>query len=153
MSLMRTRAIRLGSLIAFTADATASSGVSIMWGNPTQMGLTRGDVVQVLGIEVGDGTTWAKVHVLVVRGKRAGCTGFVSIDMGERLQRCWQTLTVSGSMAPVRAKQRSQHDVCDEGLVDTQLARSSPNDAETAHTGDENGYSRIVDVTKDGKLM
>ena len=150
MSLLRTRAIKLGSLIAFTADATASNGVSLMWGNPTQMGLTRGDVVQVLGIEVGDGTTWAKVHVLVVRGKRAGCTGFVSIDMGERLQKCWQTLTVSGSMAPVRSKPRSLHDA-DDGLPDTLPA--IPLDGVTMPSDEEHGYSRIVDVTKDGKIM
>lgn len=104
MSLLRTRAIRVGSMIAFTADPTAMNGVSLMWGNPAHMNLTRGDVVQVLSIEVGDGTPWAKVQVIVVRGKAAGRTGHVCIDMGERLQRCWQALTVTGSMAPVRAK-------------------------------------------------
>jgi len=107
VSLLRTRAIRVGSLIAFTADPNAMNGVSLMWGNPAHMNLTRGDVVQVLGIEIGDGTTWAKVQVLVVRGKTAGRTGHVSIDMGERLQRCWQALTSTGSMAPVRAAQKS----------------------------------------------
>lgn len=107
MSLLRTRAIRVGSMIAFTADPTAMTGVSTMWGNPAHMNLTRGDVVQVLSIEVGDGTTWAKVQVLVLRGKAAGRTGHVSIDMGERLQRCWQALTPTGSMAPVRAPRTS----------------------------------------------
>lgn len=104
MSLLRTRAIRVGTMIAFTADPTAMNGVSLMMANMT---LSRGDVVQVLSIEIGDGTTWAKVQVLVVRGKTAGRTGYVCIDMGERLQRCWQALTATGSMAPVRVKART----------------------------------------------
>lgn len=117
MSLLRTKAIRVGSLLAFTADPTAMNGVSLMWGNPAHLGLSRGDVVQVLSIEVGDGTSWAKVQVLVLRGKRAGCTGHVSVDLGERVQRCWQSLTLSGSMEPVRQPRRpSQPDVGESGV-------------------------------------
>ncbi len=102
MSLLRTKAIRVGSLLAFTDDPAAANGVSLLWGNPAHMSLSRGDVVQVLSIEVGDGTTWAKVQVVVIRGKAAARVGHVSIDMGERRQRCWQALTATGSMAPIR---------------------------------------------------
>ncbi len=123
MSLLRTRAIKVGSLLAFTADPTAMAGVSLMWGNPAHLSLTRGDVVQVLSIALGDGTTWAKVQVLILRGKRAGCTGFVSVDLGPRLQRCWQSLTATGSMAAARQPPRRlpHPDVRESGVRMTEL--------------------------------
>lgn len=120
MSLLRTKAIRVGSLLAFTADPTAMTGVSLMWGNPAHLSLSRGDVVQVLSIALGDGTTWAKVQVLILRGKRAGCTGFVSVDLGPRLQRCWQGLTTTGSMEPIRQSRKpAQPDVQESGIRET----------------------------------
>jgi len=108
MSLLRTHNVRVGAVLAFTADATEINGVAIMWGNPDRMGLSRGDMIQVLEFETRPGTMWAKVLILILRGKHAGRTGHVSVDMGRRSQRCWRAITASGSMAAVREPSSSR---------------------------------------------
>lgn len=103
MSLLRTRSIAVNSLLAFTG-VDPDDGQTFLWGNPKDFELNRGDVVKVLEIHRRDGTPWARVIVAVIKGKSAGRVGQVSIDLTARVQRAWQTLTQTGSMAPVRVQ-------------------------------------------------
>ncbi len=106
MSLLRTRDVKVGSVLAFTGVDPTDGQASFLWGHPDVFSLAKGDVVQVLDIETRTTTTWAKVLIAVVKGKCSGRTGYVSIDLGTRLQRSWQALTVTGSMASVRLPRR-----------------------------------------------
>jgi hypothetical protein len=102
VSLLRTRAIAEGSILAYTG-VDPEDGQTFLWGNAKDFDLAKGDVVQVLEINRRDGTPWARVLVAVLKGKCCGRVGQVSINLEARLQRAWQTLTTTGSMAPVRA--------------------------------------------------
>jgi hypothetical protein len=106
MSLLRTSSIRVGSILVFTG-APPEDGQTFLWGNPQHFDLQARDVVQVLEIHRRDGTSWARVLVAVIKGQCTGRVGQVSINMEARRQRSWQTLTMSGSMAPARVAAKS----------------------------------------------
>lgn len=101
MTLLRTKAIAVGSILAFTG-VDPTEGQTFMWGNPKDFSLNKGDVVQVLEIHRREGTPWARVVIAVIKGSCVARVGQVSMDMESRLQRSWQVLTQTGSMAPVR---------------------------------------------------
>lgn len=106
MSLLRTKNINVGTVLAFTG-VHPEEGMTFIYG-PAEFSLERGDVVKVIDINrdrEGD-TPWAKVTVAVLKGKFCGRIGTVGIDFSSRLQRSWQALTQTGSMAPVRAPVR-----------------------------------------------
>ncbi len=107
MSLLRTRDVKVGAVLAFTGVDPTDGQASFLWGDPNTFSLSRGDMVQVLDIETRASTTWAKVLVAVVKGKCSGRTGHVSIDLGTRIQRSWQALTATGSMAAARLPPRA----------------------------------------------
>jgi hypothetical protein len=102
VSLLRTRSITEGSILAYTG-VEPEEGQTFIWGNAKDFDLSKGDVVQVLEINRRDGSPWARVLVAVLKGKCCGRVGQVCINLEARLQRAWQTLTTTGSMAPVRA--------------------------------------------------
>jgi len=101
MSLLQTKSVRVGNLLAFTGVDPAD-GQTFLWGNAKDFDLTKGDVVQVLEIHRREGTPWARVVVAVIKGRCVARVGQVSINLEARLQRSWQVLTQTGSMAPVR---------------------------------------------------
>lgn len=101
VSLMRTKGIAVGSILAFTGVDPAE-GQTFLWGNPKDFSLRKGDVVQVLEIHRREGTSWARVIIAVIKGSCVARVGQVSVDLGTKVQRSWQVLTQTGSMAPVR---------------------------------------------------
>lgn len=101
MSLLKTRSIREGSILAYTG-VCPEDGQTFIWGNSQGFDLAKGDVVQVLEIHRREGSPWARVLVAVLKGKSAMRVGQVMINMEARLQRSWQCLTPTGSMAAVR---------------------------------------------------
>ncbi len=101
MSLLRTKFVQVGSLLAFTG-VDPSDGQTFLWGNAKDFDLKKGDVIQVLEIHRREGTPWARVVVAVIKGKCVARVGQVSINLESRLQRSWQVLTQTGSMAAAR---------------------------------------------------
>ncbi len=103
MSLLRTKTIQVGTVLAFTGVSPAE-GLTFFYGSAAEFALEAGDVVKVIDIDRSreKETPFARVTVAVLKGKFVGRVGQVSIDLSARLQRSWQTLTETGSMAPVR---------------------------------------------------
>lgn len=153
MSLLRTRAIAEGSILAYTG-VEPEDGQTFIWGNSQGFDLQRGDVVQVLEIHRRDGSPWARVLVAVLKGKCAMRVGQVMINMEARLQRAWQTLTTTGSMAPVRAtgQHRKLPEVglpapAESGVRGGELARTTPatpQSIEAGFEGDQFGNLSII---------
>ena len=108
MSLLRTKSIQVNAILAFTG-VSAEEGLSFFYGPPSEFALECGDVVKVVDIDRSRQaeTPWAKVTVAVLKGKFVGRMGVVGIDLSSRLQRSWQALTETGSMAPVRTTGRT----------------------------------------------
>lgn len=102
MTLLRTKSIAVGTVLAFTG-ITSEEGQTFLWGNPSEFTLNAGDSVLVIEIERKESTPWARMTVAVLKGKCCGRTGVVSIDLSARSQRSWQRLTHTGSMEQVRA--------------------------------------------------
>ncbi len=103
MTLLRTKSVQVGTVLAFTG-VSAEDGQTFIIG-PPEFTLDRGDVVKVIDIDAGRSveTPWAKVTVACLKGKFVGRIGTVSIDLSTRYQRSWQHLTPTGSMVAVRA--------------------------------------------------
>lgn len=116
MSLLRTRDIGPNTLIALAEDPSTTGG-AFVWGDPNHLLLKKGDVVQALELHETRDSDWAKLLVLVVKGRRAGRVGYVSVDMGRRTQRCWQSLTATGSMSPVRLQVKTPQERETVGLA------------------------------------
>jgi len=108
MSLLRTKQIVVGTVLAYTGAPTGAEGQTFIHG-PAEFTLSRGDMVKVIDIDRARApdTPWAKVTVACLKGESAGRVGVVAIDFSAPLQRSWQSLTESGSMAPVRAPRSS----------------------------------------------
>lgn len=107
MSLLRTKSIQVGSVIAFTG-ASPEEGSTFFYGTIAEFNLLPGDVVKVIDIDRSrdSSTPFARVTVAVLKGKFVGRLGTVSIDLSARVTRAWQALTMTGSMAPLRATRR-----------------------------------------------
>lgn len=107
MSLLRTKSIQVGSVLAFTG-AAPEEGSTFFYGTIAEFNLLPGDVVKVIDIDRSRATAtpFARVTVAVLKGKFVGRLGTVSIDLSTRVTRAWQVLTVTGSMAPLRATTR-----------------------------------------------
>lgn len=103
MSLLRTKNITVGSVIAY-AGGSPEDTQTFVYG-PAEFTLDKNDVVQVVDIDRSreSDTPFARVTVAVLKGRCCGRVGMVAIDMSLRSQRGWRGLTVSGSMQPVRA--------------------------------------------------
>ncbi len=102
MTLLRTKSVQVGTVLAFTGVSTEDGQTFII--GPPEFTLDRGDVVKVIDIDMGRSvdTPWAKVTVACLKGKFVGRIGTVSIDLSTRYQRSWQHLTPTGSMPAVR---------------------------------------------------
>lgn len=104
MSLLRTKTVTVGSVLAFTG-VDAETGQTFIHGLPSEFNLDKGDVIKVIDIDRAReaDTPWAKVTVACLKGRFVGRVGVVSMDLSTRYQRSWQTLTHSGSLPAVRA--------------------------------------------------
>lgn len=126
MSLLRTKAVRVGNLLAFTGVHPEQGQTFII--GPAEFSLARGDVVQVIDIDRSReaDTPWAKVTVACIKGKCVGRMGIVGIDLSARLQRSWQALTVTGSMERTRAPAKPSKSMKYSVVVGKRAAEEAP---------------------------
>lgn len=102
MPLLKTKDIQEGALLALTADPSDGPGSLMTVADPERLCLRAGDIVQVVQVDRSPLTSWARVTVAVVRGAKAGRVGHVTVDLSPRVQRCWQSLTLTGSVEAAR---------------------------------------------------
>lgn len=108
MTLLRTKSIVVGSVIAYTGGVPEETQTFVY--GPAEFELAKNDVVQVVDIDRSREaeTPFARVTVAVLKGKCCGRVGMVAIDMSLRSQRGWRPLTHTGSIEAVRPPKPSQ---------------------------------------------
>lgn len=138
MTLLRTKSITVGTVLAFTG-ITSEEGKTFLWGNPSEFTLNAGDTVLIIDIERKETTPWARVTVAVLKGKCCGRTGVVSIDLSARSQRSWQRLTQTGSMEQIRVPQSVKRESTSYSIV---VDKSSKGKAATKPAVPQPGVKR-----------
>lgn len=100
MSLLRTKSIVVGSVIAYAGGEPEETQTFVF--GPAEFSLHEGDVVKVVDLARMGETPFARVTVAVLKGRCCGRVGVIALDMSLRSQRGWRALTQTGSMESVR---------------------------------------------------